>query len=257
MKYFLICLSSFLILFGASAVIAGDYIEDFEDGNLNPEWLADKTYLISDGRLHMTEGYDYNGQKVSEVGLWLTDELIYHFEADVKVPEGYNQHVGIALQWAINENGWEYQVSLKFYSDGEILASIARLSPSDNFESYMQFLMQGYFNTWYKFSITLHDNYFTFAIDGIETDLFHDLFNYDAASIDVNYAYVHGHDGIPDINYFIDNLKAYSSIICECDFEPAEGDGDIDGSDLATYSESGTGISLTDFAAEFGRTDCL
>jgi C1A family cysteine protease len=43
---------------------------------------------------------------------------------------------------------------------------------------------------------------------------------------------------------------------CECDFEPAESDGDVDGSDLATYAEGGTGISLIDFAAEFGRTDC-
>jgi hypothetical protein len=44
---------------------------------------------------------------------------------------------------------------------------------------------------------------------------------------------------------------------CEYDLEPAEGDGDVDGSDLATYAAGGTGISLADFAAEFGRTDCL
>jgi hypothetical protein len=43
---------------------------------------------------------------------------------------------------------------------------------------------------------------------------------------------------------------------CECDFEPAEGDGDVDGNDLATYAAGGTGISLADFAAEFGRTNC-
>ncbi len=44
--------------------------------------------------------------------------------------------------------------------------------------------------------------------------------------------------------------------VCECDFEPAEGDGDVDGSDLSTYAEGGIGISLVDFAAEFGRTNC-
>jgi hypothetical protein len=32
--------------------------------------------------------------------------------------------------------------------------------------------------------------------------------------------------------------------------------GVVDGSDLATYAEGGTGISLIDLAAEFGRTDC-
>jgi hypothetical protein len=43
---------------------------------------------------------------------------------------------------------------------------------------------------------------------------------------------------------------------CECDFEPAEGDGDVDGNDLVFYSGGATGISLADFAAEFGRTNC-
>jgi hypothetical protein len=45
-------------------------------------------------------------------------------------------------------------------------------------------------------------------------------------------------------------------IDCECDFEPAEGDGDVDGSDLAAYAEGGTGINLAVCAAEFGRTNC-
>jgi len=42
--------------------------------------------------------------------------------------------------------------------------------------------------------------------------------------------------------------------ICQCDFTPA--DGDVDGSDLAAYIADQAGISLNDFAAEFGRTDC-
>ena len=40
---------------------------------------------------------------------------------------------------------------------------------------------------------------------------------------------------------------------CEGDFD---GDGDVDGSDLATYAAGGTGITLEAFAAHFGRTDC-
>ena len=41
--------------------------------------------------------------------------------------------------------------------------------------------------------------------------------------------------------------------ICECDFEP---DGDVDGSDLVAYIANGAGISLNEFAEEFGRTNC-
>ncbi len=35
-----------------------------------------------------------------------------------------------------------------------------------------------------------------------------------------------------------------------------DGDGDVDGSDLATFAAGGTGITLEEFAADFGRTDC-
>ena len=43
---------------------------------------------------------------------------------------------------------------------------------------------------------------------------------------------------------------------CQCDFEPAEGDRDVDGADLAAYIADQAGISLADFAVEFGKTDC-
>ena len=43
---------------------------------------------------------------------------------------------------------------------------------------------------------------------------------------------------------------------CECDFEPAEGDGDVDGADLAAYMADDGGVSVADFAEEFGRVDC-
>ena len=41
---------------------------------------------------------------------------------------------------------------------------------------------------------------------------------------------------------------------CEGDFAPA--DGDVDGSDLAAYIADQAGITLGEFAAEFGRTNC-
>jgi hypothetical protein len=45
---------------------------------------------------------------------------------------------------------------------------------------------------------------------------------------------------------------------CQADIEPDEGgDGDVDGSDLTAWMGGSSGISLEDFALEFGRTDCL
>ena len=44
---------------------------------------------------------------------------------------------------------------------------------------------------------------------------------------------------------------------CQADIEPDGGDGDVDGSDLAAWMGESSGISLGDFALEFGRTDCL
>jgi hypothetical protein len=41
--------------------------------------------------------------------------------------------------------------------------------------------------------------------------------------------------------------------LCECDFEPA--DGDVNGSDLAILIDSG-GIDIDVFAEDYGRTDC-
>ena len=43
---------------------------------------------------------------------------------------------------------------------------------------------------------------------------------------------------------------------CQGDIEPPGGDGDVDGSDLAVYISNTTVMSLEDFTAEFGRTDC-
>ncbi len=52
------------------------------------------------------------------------------------------------------------------------------------------------------------------------------------------------------------DVNALSSGIelCEGDFDK---DGDVDGSDLAVFAAGGTSITLEEFAANFGRTDCL
>ena len=49
------------------------------------------------------------------------------------------------------------------------------------------------------------------------------------------------------------DMGAYEYIDTDGDFDL---DGDVDGSDLATFATGGTGITLEDFAAYFGRTNC-
>jgi hypothetical protein len=58
--------------------------------------------------------------------------------------------------------------------------------------------------------------------------------------------------GGTDPYYDIGAFEYYPA--CECDFSPP--DGDVDGSDLAAYITDQAGISLNDFALEFGRTNC-
>jgi len=56
-------------------------------------------------------------------------------------------------------------------------------------------------------------------------------------------------DDVPD-----HGVITLSTIILSGDFDQ---DGDVDGSDLAIFAAGGNGITLENFAAEFGRTDCL
>jgi Calcineurin-like phosphoesterase len=44
---------------------------------------------------------------------------------------------------------------------------------------------------------------------------------------------------------------------CQGDIEPPAGDGDVDGSDLAAYISDPGDTALEDFAANFGRSDCI
>jgi len=44
--------------------------------------------------------------------------------------------------------------------------------------------------------------------------------------------------------------------LCQCDFEPAEGDSDVDGADLAAYIADDRGVSMAVLAGDFGRIYC-
>lgn len=214
MKNFKLFLMLFCLFF-SSNLLAATYSENFEDGTLDEPWEAYKTYYILDGYMHVVEGNDLDSIKESEVSLRLEDEFIYHFEADIKVPGGYDQVVGIKNQWSnIDEFGQEqmYFISLKFVSSINLIqANYGHIYPDGTLTTEQVDLTEGNFDTWYHLGMTIQDNYATFEIDGYETNLFYDIVKTDEIKITENTAaYVHAHNGIPDINYYTDNLVAIS-----------------------------------------------
>lgn len=64
-----------------------------------------------------------------------------------------------------------------------------------------------------------------------------------------------GYSDYEEVQAGSDPLDENSIPTCPGDFD---GDGDVDGSDLAVFAGCVTGdVVLEDFAANFGRTDCL
>ena len=61
--------------------------------------------------------------------------------------------------------------------------------------------------------------------------------------------------GIPDTDSDLDGIPNCIDN-CQCDFEPVEGDSDVDGADLAAYLTDDGGLSVAVLAGEFGRIDC-
>jgi DNA-binding beta-propeller fold protein YncE len=51
-------------------------------------------------------------------------------------------------------------------------------------------------------------------------------------------------------------LSGIGVFVCLGDIEPVQGDGDVDGADLAAYLVDDRGITLAALAEEFGRADC-
>ena len=259
MKKFLIYLSSLLISFLGSTAFADVYTEDFEDGVLDEKWVASGDYIVSNGELHMLNGFD-NGKFIgAEIALHLSNELITYFSADIRAPAITNAFVGLTHQW-YQQDGTGLQIYYKISRPSQVLFANLFYIELGVGATHIAQQDLGSINpdVMNSLSIKLNDTYVTVGLNGIETDIFNGIYYFPEA-VSNSSAYVHAHDTalVSDINFYVDNLKAYSFIICACDFEPAEGDSDVDGSDLATYAEGGTGINLADFVAEFGRTDCL
>ena len=59
---------------------------------------------------------------------------------------------------------------------------------------------------------------------------------------------------IPTASIIAMPLSGTGVMACAGDYEP---DGDVDGADLANYIIDSGGISLAEFANNFGRNDCM
>ena len=141
-----------------------------------------------------------------------SDEIIYHFEADIYVPSGYDQILGIDLWWysQIEPDYIGFRTDLKFTpmdygpiiqlnfsKDGTLIAQ-KNLGPAN-------------YDQLYKLSITYQNDHIRVGINGNETNFFHGLYH-DPESFIWSYCSVHGSGG-PDvnINYYTDNIVAYTS----------------------------------------------
>jgi hypothetical protein len=216
MKKFIIYLSSFLLLFGVSVAFAGVYIEDFEDGELDPEWSVFPStplpYSIDKERgnfhLHMFRGLG-NPDVNSELGLWLEDDYIYRLEADIYATPSVDQWVGLEHLWD-DTAGVRRSVHLLFHTlSGEINTEFVN---SDT--GFRRREVLGYVNTnlQQSLSITFHDLHVTLGINGSETNTSFLGFYQKPDSIEINYSYVHGVTQFPnDVDYYADNIKVYSS----------------------------------------------
>ena len=215
--------------------IGGLYREDFEDGKLDGIWWAEGTYEITDGTLHMYKGID-DGHNNSWVRLRVNNELVNHFEAKVKVSDSNDQLVGIVVQWfEPSEQGWHgLQAHLKLNTViQQFQASLGSMdSEGGNTHIAQENIGVGNFNEWYSLSITLHDDYVTFGINGNYTDLFHGLYRNPVTVLQGD-AYVHGHDAVTDPDYWVDNIVAHSAQLNN--LSDSDGDGVPDDQDAFPY----------------------
>ena len=234
MKKFLICFASFLLLFGATTASAGVYTEDFDDGDLDPPWWIsgenEINYEIIDGELRVYHGEVETWYVISNLNSDHLDELIYQFEADIKVSSGNEQEVGLHhYLWEPTGSCWHIYYLMRT-NTSEIVAELERD------DTIIDVQVLGTFNVdeWYSLSIALHDDRISFRINGNKTDLFHGLFQ-KPSSLLKSAVQIKAMADLPyDIEYYTDNVVAYSSNMFRGDFD---GDGDCDGSDLATFAD--------------------
>ena len=211
-RLLLFVISAACFLFLSSVSYADNiYSEDFEDGVVNSPFEPFGYYEISNGVLHMI-GYDDPEHKVANINIEFSNEFIYRYDADIFVPEGDNQIVGmhVHFQEETAQGLIDMQVNLLFHTaTSQFQASIGGTSPTGEEFNAQENLGQANFNQWYSLGITLNEDSITFRINGSETELFQSLY-IKPNSILSSWAHVQGDGSISNPDYYTDNIVAYS-----------------------------------------------
>ena len=223
MKKFIIYFLSMILVLGTSSAFADVYTEDFEDGLDTTIWEPHGDYTVSNGMLHMYKGYDpdttdQNFVSYSDVGFYnLSNEFVYRIEADILVAPIKDQIIGLTYEFREPQQGYyEQQVSIRMFTydlDNPRFWAYIYLVNEDSTEWYYADMDIGpaTYNEWHNLSITMHKDFVTIGVNNTEINLFEGL-HQDPEKFQWYGSYVHGTGNlVDDVNYKVDNLKAFTS----------------------------------------------
>ncbi len=187
--------------------------EDFEDDNIGPEFSAygGHEFITDTGGsrvLHMLSAPGGPGSN-TEVGKWAGSDFLYHFGADIKVFSSVNQMAWMSLELREEDLG-EYiiGISTSIYLD-PVMEKFQVSVSKDGVILEEQYLGTFNLDAWHSLSITIHEDYVTFGIDGKNKNISCGLFQ-SPESIMESIAWVQvnatNDDGLVD--YYVDNLLA-------------------------------------------------
>jgi hypothetical protein len=185
---------------------------------LDEQWWTSGEYEIIDGKLYMYNGvhencppnYDCYWSRVSSE--WLNNEYIYQFEADIYVSSSMvgerSEGVGLYIYFWEPEHSWQINFWLHMtVGSQQFVAYLVK----DETVIDQVVIGPGNPDEWYSLSITLHNSYVTVVINGDKTDIFLGSFQ-KPPLIDASACEVQGGTHSPnDVEYYIDNIVAFTS----------------------------------------------
>lgn len=186
---------------------------NFDDGTMDPKWVTAGSYNISSGTLNMYKGMD-DGHTNSWIRLYRPGEIINYLSADIMYKNNVPQIAGLALQWwqgsASNVTGMQLHLKLNAYNNqffaslDSTISNVRQNLGMINFDSLSP--NQG----WNSLSIAFHSDYVTVGINNNYMNIFNGLYHNPSNFMVLGDALVQGSDGQPNINYYVDNIKAVS-----------------------------------------------
>jgi hypothetical protein len=223
MNKFFIFLSFLLILFGVSTLYAEVYVEDFEDGAINPDWSVRGVYDIENGIFHMKQGeYQSNNETNSSAIIIWEENFIYKFEVDIYKSSSSVQALGFDYILT-GTSGVQWEIGLWMHEFGsQFIAHIEKDEDrNDAIPSVLlgtEVLGPANLDEWYSLSIIIHDDYVTIGINGNMTDIFSGVFS--RGHEEWSAVEIKGHTGIPnDVDYRVDNIKVNTAFRADYTFK--------------------------------------